>query len=455
MADLPDTTLFPLPLVAFEQYMFTDDHPDYPADFFLRLGFAGVFQRPAFHAAVDTALRRHPLLRAWVRTSRRGRFEWVSAEHPLPWIGWEADGRTPTPTAAPRIDLHRQTGLRIFLAQQEGQTEMLLQFHHACCDAFGALRFVEDLLAAYHNSVAGGSQEICLSPLDPARLRVRGRFGLNPVKYLLRAHKEFAGFLGMVEYFALRPLPLVPREGGSPHEVAGAERPASFAHTFTVAETAKLRQATKQIGCTVNDLLLRDLFLAIRQWILQHDPKSETGWCRIMIPTNLRTPADAAMPAANVVGMVFNDRKPYKLSSPRRLMNLLRMEMGFCKRWRLGLSMIHLLHLARKFPGGLGWMLPVDRCVATCVLSNMGNLAGETALPRRDGRIAAANVTLERVELLPPLRPMTHASFGAVSYAGRLTVSLAYDPHHFTRQGGRQLLEAFVGQIQSSLHDAQ
>jgi NRPS condensation-like uncharacterized protein len=75
----------------------------------------------------------------------------VPAEHPLPWIGWKADGAPSAPTVAPRIDLHRQTGLRILLAQQEGQTEMLLQFHHACCDAFGALRFVEDLLAAYHN----------------------------------------------------------------------------------------------------------------------------------------------------------------------------------------------------------------------------------------------------------------------------------------------------------------
>jgi hypothetical protein len=151
--------------------------------------------------------------------------------------------------------------------------------------------------------------------------------------------------------------------------------------------------------------------------------------------------------------MVFNDRKPSRLSSPQGLIKLLRMQMGYCKRWRLGLSMIHLLRVARRFPGGLAWMLPVDRCVATCVLSNLGNLTGETVLPRRDGRLVAADVTLESVELLPPLRPMTHASFGAVSYAGRLAVSLAYDPRHFTRQGGRQLLDGFVEQLQRSLND--
>jgi hypothetical protein len=452
MSDLPDTTLFPLPLVAFEQYMFTDDRPDYPASFFLRLGFAGIFDRPAFHSAVDTALRRHPLLRACVRASAKERLEWVSAERPGPLIRWKADQGPCTSVTAPRIDLRHETGLRIFLGQQQDRTEMLLQFHHACCDGFGAVQFVEDLLAAYHNSMAGSLQQIALPTLDAGRLRLRGKFGLSPLKYLLRAHKELAGALGVLEYFVLRPVPLLSRQGRSPAEVAGGQRPASFTHSFTPAETQQLRRATRHLGCTVNDLLLRDLFLALQEWIVQHDPESATGWCRIMIPTNLRLPADAVMPAANVVGMVFNDRRPRKFSSPRRLMNLLRTEMKFCKRWRLGLSMIHMLCLVRKFRGGLERVLPTDRCLATSVLSNLGHLAGGTRLPRRDGQIVAANVTLQRVELLPPLRPMTHASFGAVSYAGRLNLSLSYDPRYITPQDGRQLLRGFTQRIQTSLN---
>jgi len=433
MSDLPDTALFPLPLVAFEQYMFTDDRPDYPANFFLRLSFAGIFDRPTLHAAADTALRRHPLLRALVRASGEKRFEWVAAEHPGPLITWKADAGLCTSAAGPRIDLRHETGLRIFISQRENQTEMLLQFHHACCDGFGAVRFLEDLLAAYHNAIGEDSQKVSLPPLDIGRLRVRGKFGMNPLKYVLRAHKEFAGALGLVEYLALRPVPLAPQGSGSSGEIAGSEFPASSVHTFSVPETEKLRRATKQIGCTVNDLLLRDLFLALHEWMSQQDPHNKAGWLRIMIPVNLRSP----------------------VSSPGRLMSILRMEMKVCKRWRLGLSMVHVLGLARRFRGGLQRLLPADRCVATSVLSNLGDLADETVLPRRDGRIVAANMTLERVELLPPLRPMTQASFGAVSYAGRLTVSLVYDPHHFSRQDGRQLLGGFVRRIQSSLNEAE
>ncbi|MHC4180475.1 MAG: hypothetical protein ACYSWU_23480, partial [Planctomycetota bacterium] len=354
----------------------------------------------------------------------------------------------------PRIDLRHETGLRIFIGQKENRTEMLLLFHHACCDGFGAMRFVEDLLAAYHNAITRGSQKISLPPVDFGRLRTRGKFGMNPVKYLLRAHKELVGALGTLEYFVTRPVPLTPGDDGASGRLAGDEFPASCAHTFTVSETEKLRRATRKIGCTVNDLLLRDLFLTLHQWRLQHDPENRARYLRIMIPINLRTPADALMPAANVVSMVPNNRKPLSLSSPRRLMNILRIEMKVCKRWRLGLSTIHVLRLARMLPGGLQWLLREDRCLATAVLSNLGELNGETALPRRDGKIVAGNTTLERAEVLPPLRPLTRTSFGAVSYAGQLTVSLTYDARHFTDRDGRRLLKGFVRRIEGSLSES-
>lgn len=453
MSDLPNTTLFPLPLVAFEHYMFRDDRPDYPANFFLRLGLAGRLDRAAFGAAVDVAVGRHPLLRACVRRSERGRLEWVAAESRRPSVRWNARQAACRCASDSGIDLRREVGLRIFIDEHGDQSRVLLQFHHACCDGFGAVRFLEDLLAAYHNAVATGSERLSLPRLDAARLRVRGRFGMDAVRYLLRVHKELTGALGAVEYFALRPVPLAKPGGGQGRPASTGGFPATAAHTFTVAETARLRRATRPLRCTVNDLLLRDLFLALAQWVSQHDPAKEGGWFRIMIPTNLRTPADAVMPAANVVSMVFNDRRPHKWSSPRRLVNVLRMEMRLCKRWRLGLTMIHALNLARRFPGALEKLLPADRCLATSVLSNLGDLENQTSLPRREGRIVAANVIVERIELLPPLRPMTRASFGAVSYAGRLTVSLTYDHHHFTEQDGHELLGGFVRRIQGSLAD--
>ena len=55
-------------------------------------------------------------------------------------------GRLPHATA---MDLFRQTGLRIWVLPADAATGVVLQFHHACCDGVGALRFISDLFAAY------------------------------------------------------------------------------------------------------------------------------------------------------------------------------------------------------------------------------------------------------------------------------------------------------------------
>ena len=63
--------LFPLPLTPFERYMLADDRPDYPMAFPAVVEFSGSLRRAEFDAALEGALREHPLLRARVDGSRR------------------------------------------------------------------------------------------------------------------------------------------------------------------------------------------------------------------------------------------------------------------------------------------------------------------------------------------------------------------------------------------------
>jgi len=449
MSDPADAELFPLPLAAFEQYMLTDDCAEYPADFFVRLRFAGRMDRPALEAAAAAALRRHPLLRAVVRARGKGRFEWVPAESPNLPFTWHAGARPVASAADLHIDLRRRIGWHVHVAQQDDQAEMLCQFHHACCDGLGAMRFIEDVLAGYHNALSPPGACQALRALDPGRLRQRGKFGLSPLKYLLRAHKELLGLLGSTEYFMHRPVPLA---GSAPlPDAAACEFPAIFAHTFSAADTDKLRKLVAQIGGTVNDLLLRDLFVAISAWNVGRDPQLRNRFVRIMIPTNLRNAGDEATPAANVVSMVHLDRRPHSASSLRGLSRLARLEMKICKNWRLGLTTIHYMQFFRLFPGGLRKLIPTHRCLATTVLSNLGDITRDMALPRRDGRLVAGNLTLEAIDAVPPIRTMTHASFGVLFYAGRLTIALQYDARRFTGADGADLLSSYVRQIETSL----
>ncbi len=56
--------VFPLHLTPFENYMVADDRPEYPMTFIVEFEFDGQLDPPAFEAAIDDALQRHPLLRA-------------------------------------------------------------------------------------------------------------------------------------------------------------------------------------------------------------------------------------------------------------------------------------------------------------------------------------------------------------------------------------------------------
>ena len=67
-------------------------------------------------------------------------------------------------------------------------------------------------------------------------------------------------------------------------------------------------------------------------------------------------------------------------------------------------------------------LLRAERCFATTVLSNFGNVTRQMGgdLPSEDGRLVIGNVRLERWHVAAPVRHLTRASFAAVTYAGRL-----------------------------------
>ncbi len=157
------------------------------------------------------------------------------------------------------------------------------------------------------------------------------------------------------------------------------------------------------------------------------------------------------MPAANVVSLVFLDRRVGRFSSPDALARSVNRQMDYRKKWRMGLTLIHSVRLIRAAFGGIRKLIPLDWCLATAVMSNMGEPMRHTILPRRDGLVVAGNMTLEQIEALPPIRPLTCAAFGVVFYAGRLTVSLNYDRQRFTAEDGRDLLESFARRIRASV----
>jgi hypothetical protein len=174
---------------------------------------------------------------------------------------------------------------------------------------------------------------------------------------------------------------------------------------------------------------------------------------RINIPTNLRRREDLAMPAANVMSFTFVDRHARQCRNHQALLQSIRVETEAIKQGRLGLYFIAQLALMAGIPGVMPLVLGRHRCLATAVLTNVGDLARlfSSQFPQRAGKLVIGNLVLESLSGTPPLRPQTRLGVGVITYAGQMSLSLLADRHHFTQEQSRRFLNAYVARVRQSL----
>ena len=439
-----------LPLTAFEEYMLCDDRPAYPKTGVFRFEFSGRLNGPAFEAALNTAVQRHPLMRATVRRRPGRRPRWIDNPNWRPALQREVPLNAYGYPSAAYMDLTKEPGTRIWVVRRHGATDVVAQIHHSCADALGMCQVIEDLLVGYASNVGGGPAGASLRELDTNRLKRRGAHALSPWKLLCMAHRQVMRLLGARQFLMRSPAPLMPIPAELYATSLPEDFPASRTHEFTREETENILAAARRLGVTVNDLLARDLFLAVGQWRQQNGFGHDNDWLRFSVPVNLRTQADERLSMANCMGMVFLDRRPRDLADPRQLLKSIHEEMQLNKRWQLGLMFVLSADLLRRLPGALSWVARIDKYAATCVFSNLGVVLGKTPLPRRDGRIVAGDVVLEGVDFVMPLRPNTSVAVCVYTYAARLSVMMHHDPRVLSDDRSQRLLELYLRQIHNA-----
>lgn len=442
--------LFPLPLVPFEEYMLRDDRADYPMTIFMRLQFSGCLVPAALDEAVETATARHPLLRAQIRATRWGRFSWHDASQGPPRVRWGQAVNGSGYPAAKSIDLFSEPGLRIWGIEVPSGTSLVLQLHHACCDGKGLLQFVADLMTAYAKRVSPSSDLPDLADLPPEALRQRGTLGLTGIQLLRKFSSQIIGLQGIGQFFFRRAAPVLAGPKTLPRQLPSTF-PSAITRRLAADDLQRLNACVQEAGVTVNDWLIRDLFLALADFQSRHQPGVEEGWMRISIPVNLREASTVPMPAANIVSMVFPERRHRDCRDPKRLLSSIHDEMQRIKRYQLGLTFVLSLQALRLLPSGISWLTGGDDCATTSVLSNLGNDLSRIALPRRDGRIAVGNATLDDVEALVPLRSGTAGTFAVIFYAGAMQVCLHYDVRRLSCAQATDLIDTFLGQVRQSI----
>ena len=442
--------VLPLPLVPIEEHMFLDDRPAYPMNIFARLRFSGRVDREAFESAARTALARHPMLRAMVREAGRGNYEWVESEDTTSIVRYLP---RPTEDVYPHmkgIDIRRERGVAICVLEAADATDVVVQMHHASADGLGGFIFVRDLIAAYAVEKKAAKRH-ALRRLDPEGLRKRGEFGLTKRKLLGMAHRQARGLIGAAQFYFRNAAPIVPHSPQPADSPLPPEYPAARFAEFTEDESAAYLRAAELGGVTTNDLLCRDLFLALAQWREEHKRGDSNDWLRMKVPVNLRTVADRRLPAANVVSAIFLDRRGADFSDPAKLLKSIHDQMQIIKRNQLGLTLVLSFRLQKKLPGGLRSTVRPDKISATCIATNLGEVLAKTPVPTMNGRLVAGNLTLESFECLPPLRPHTAAAFTLFRYAGRQCVSLHYDPRVLTAEEAQDLLDAYAARVRDTV----
>jgi hypothetical protein len=446
-----NAAMFPLSLTCLEEYMLCDDRPAYPMTGVVRLRFSGFLDCGALEAALATVVQRHPLLRATVRRTRWGRPKWVDHPDWRPVIQWQAEANPYGFPNAGYMDLTQEPGTRVWVVERDDGHDLIVQGHHCCTDASGANKVLEDLLIGYALNLGTAMGDVSLPALDPQRLRGRGAPGLTVSRFLKMAHKQAVGLGGVQQFLSHSPVPLV-GQGDESDEVSPPPMfPTPLIYEFDPILSKELIATAKTLDVTVNDLLARDLFLAVGAWRKKGGIGDDRDWLRFSIPMNLRTLADEQMPMTNSVSMVFLDRQASDFADPCRLLEGIHEQMQLIKRLQLQYTFILSLGVSRCLPGGLSRQTQADTCRLTTCLSNLGPVLTRTPLPRHDGQIVSGNVVLESVDYVIPLRPFVNAAFCVYTYADRLRVLMHFDPRTIPDESARDLLEAYVQQIRHTI----
>ncbi len=430
--------------------MFIDDCPAYPMTGVFRLRFSGKLNFDAMAAAIQQTAERHPLVRSTVREDAKRGYVWDVAEpSAIKLEQWTADENNEFPSAS-FIDLTKSVGTRIWLVENSKAHDVVAQIHHACTDALGMCLFIEDLLMLYAKNVGTIENHVQLRPLDNQRMPLRNHFGLTWRQTLRIIPRQILGLHVVGKFFLRNAVSL----GSPPSDARNATRvhfPSSLSLDLTADDTLKILAAAKNKNVTVNDLLARDLFLAINTWRSQNEPPLKKGWIRFFVPINHRVPEDATLSAANIMSAVFLERHPGQLKDPESLLRSLQAQMTKVKRHQLGFLFIAAHALFSRIPRLRHHVIHQHQCISSCVFSNIGVVFKHSSLPQQDGKLLVGDTTLEKVEFIAPLRPLTSAAFCVSTYAKRLSINLHFDPRAISLQRAEELLQILANKIHESV----
>lgn len=441
--------LFPMRLEAFDHFMLDDDCRAYPMSFPLVTEFTGEAQREPLVGAIRQAIARHPLFETQLGYDRKGRPVFQSRKDDTPGVeiqvcDWRDNG---LPIHTGRLRPFRDPGLRVVIEIGGGKTRVTYVMNHVVTDGMGGYRFIGDVMAIYAATV-GGPEQGAVVPLDVERLKTRSKsMVLGPDQKAKMLSQDdvlvnVGGGLVQTECCFLSGLK-------SPDYHKPLQTYPSIAkHWFDPKEFHAIRKTAEKQGVFPHDLLLMASFKLASIWNAKSGRNAKKP-IRLCVPADSRQKGDDLMPAANVVSLTFMERLAADCGSDEALLDWIREESRRHRSASPGAYLIQFLTRAYAVPGILGTLLRGTRCLATMIVSNIGDPTRRftAILPRVDGKIVAGDLTLEEIYGISPLRHGTRLAIGVQSYNRRLLITMRSDPYRFDPTDTPVLMDLFVEQL--------
>jgi hypothetical protein len=437
-------------LSAFEEFMLTDDRPGYRQTFLIETTFEGEIDRAAFDAGVAEACRRHPLLSSLVRPNRIWGWRWVHQPGLAPRIDWGCREQPFTFSEGEGVDLAREAGVRFHARVGANESRLIAQFHHACCDGYGAIQFLADLFTAYTRHLKPrDANPPAYQAIKPQTLLCRDNLRVHTQREMIW-FRLFVRTLANYARHVLHAPATLAGPAASRRVGASLTFPGTLTRTLAPEVLRGLKKAARRFDVTVNELLARELLLTLRDWNARQGAARDTDRFSIIVPTNLRNLEHDFMPAANVIGLVAFQRAARQLNDPDELLASIREESRFYKRWRFAAAFLDSIRVVRVFPGLLRLILRRKQSAGTAIFSCLGDPSRviTARFPiNAQGHPILGNLLLTDVNAAPPIRPHTHAAFTAWHFLDKLRLGVRCNPQVFTQESAKELLDLFTERV--------
>ena len=446
-----------LKVTSIERYHLCDDTSQNPNVISCELTVSGDVNVDIATSALREIADRHPM--TFARLKKRGRKHvWVLGSSSLNELCWQQINPADSVAEWRTIQPDKGIPTRCLMRRDGELTHLSFRTHHAAMDGLGGLQIVNDWLLTYHR-ISCGTNKPRSRETSPEILPHRNDLRLLNRRFLARLWIQPIAMFGAIKFLMRTVRPVtggVTGAGTSSGSVeststSAATSPSDFQllqATLSAEVVEKMKTRAASAKATVNELILRSVFLSLHQFRKQHGLYRSGEWLRLLVPISIRDFADRRLPAANRATIVQLDRRDRDFRDPSGMMWGLNYELGCVKRWNLEKTFLLVMRCASVIPGFIARSCKKDVCRATSVVTNLGAPFERSKLSRIDGKLAAGNLIVENINLVVPLRKQTPIGFAVLRYNDQQHICMHFDPIQIERQHAEEILRMVRGNLE-------